>query len=320
MMPVNKPCKHTKPGRSPAAQLYHGLRQATPSQPQHWSKQARTGYPGPLRALRRTGFTHSMARLYSHAFYAELSMTARRSAREIVPLVLELVRPRSVVDVGCGTGAWLAAFQEYGVPDVLGIDRAHVPPELLEVPARCFLVRDLARPLHLERRFNLVLALEVAEHLPPSCAGAFVESLAGLGPLVLFSAAIPFQGGLHHMNEQWPEYWAALFAAQGFVPIDCIRPRVWENARVQWWYAQNTLLYARREMLASNPALRCAYEASASQPLNLVHPQRYLGAADLRRLGPRRLLAALPAAVWHSVQRRLGAPRRAVRPGSADPG
>jgi SAM-dependent methyltransferase len=261
-----------------------------------------------------------MARLYSHAFYAELSMTARRSAREIVPLVLELLHPRSVVDVGCGTGAWLAAFQDYGVPDVLGIDGAHVPPELLEVPANCFLVRDLARPLRLARRFDLVLALEVAEHLPPSRAGAFIESLTGLGPLVLFSAAIPFQGGLHHANEQWPAYWAALFATQGFVPIDCIRPRVWENAHVQWWYAQNTLLYAQWETLANNPALRCAYEASAGRPLNLVHPQRYLGAANLSRLGPRRLLAALPAAVWHSIRRKLGTPCRTVRSGSADPG
>ncbi len=242
-------------------------------------------------------------------------MAAQRSAREIVPIVLALVRPRSVVDVGCGTGAWLAVFQEYGVPEVLGIDGAHVPPELLEVPADRFLARDLARPLHLEQRFDLVLALEVAEHLPPSCAGTFVESLAGLGPLVLFSAAIPFQGGLHHVNEQWPTYWAGLFAAQGFVPVDCIRPRVWENARVQWWYAQNTLLYAHRDALASNPALRCAYEASAGRPLNLVHPRHYLGTADLRTIGPRRLLAALPGALWRRVWRPLSAP--GVRPSSA---
>lgn len=261
-----------------------------------------------------------MARSYARPFYVELSSAARRSAREIVPVVLELVRPRSVVDVGCGTGAWLAVFQEYGVPEVLGIDGAHVPPELLEVPASCFLVHDLAQPLHLERHFDLVLALEVAEHLPPAHAGVFIASLARLGPLVLFSAAIPFQGGLHHVNEQWPAYWAGLFAAHGFIPIDCIRPRVWENARVQWWYAQNTLLFAHRGALASNSALQCAYTASAGRPLNLVHPRRYLGAADLRALGPRRLLAALPAALWRSVRRRLRARRWTVRSDSADPG
>jgi SAM-dependent methyltransferase len=215
------------------------------------------------------------------------------------------VQPRSVVDIGCGTGAWLAVFQEWGVQDVLGIDGAHVPRDRLEIAPERFLVHDLTHPLRLDRHFDLVLALEVAEHLPPQCASLFVESLVRLGPLVLFSAAIPFQGGLHHLNERWPTYWAERFAARGYAPIDCIRPRVWENERVQWWYAQNLLLYARYDALAANPALHGAYHACAGRPLNLVHPRRYLSAADLRTIGPRRLLAALPLAFWHSIRRRL---------------
>src|SRR5262245_44009168 len=132
---------------------------------------------------------------YTNEYYRALSDGARRSARVVLPLVLEFVRPRSVIDVGCGLGTWLAVFREHGVEDVWGMDGDHVDREWLEIPADRFLAHDLSQPLRLGRSFDLVVSLEVAEHLPPSCADAFVESLTRLGPLLLFSAAAPYQGG-----------------------------------------------------------------------------------------------------------------------------
>ena len=67
----------------------------------------------------------------------------------------------------------------------------------------------------MNRKFDLVLSLEVAEHLPSECAEAFVESLVNLGPVILFSAAIPYQGGENHVNEQWPEYWVGVLSGEG---------------------------------------------------------------------------------------------------------
>ena len=64
--------------------------------------------------------------------------------------------------------------------------------------------RDLAQPLQIDRRFDLALSLEVAEHLPPECGSEFVQTLTDLSSVILFSAAIPFQGGTDHLNEQWP--------------------------------------------------------------------------------------------------------------------
>ena len=137
--------------------------------------------------------------------------------------------------------------------------------------------RDLAQPLRLRRTFDLVVSLEVAEHLPQRSADAFVESLTSLGPVVLFSAAIPLQGGRGHVNEQWPHYWAHLFERRGYAALDCVRRRVWEDDDVQWWYAQNTILYVRCDRLESSAALKRELDAApATPPLSLVHPKKYV--------------------------------------------
>lgn len=216
-----------------------------------------------------------MAAEYDSEFYLALREGARKSAAVIVPMILQYVQPRSVVDVGCGTGTWLSVFREHGISDILGIDGADVSKEMLEIPERCFLTFDLTMPLRLDRPFDLVVSLEVAEHLPPACARTFVESLVGLGPVILFSAAIPLQGGTHHVNEQWPDYWAAHFERAGYVPVDPIRKRVWQSPEVDFWYIQNPLIFVRRELLGRYPILRQELENAAGPPLSLVHPRLY---------------------------------------------
>jgi hypothetical protein len=122
----------------------------------------------------------------------------------------------------------------------------------------------------------LAISLEVAEHLPENAADDFVASLVRLAPIVLFSAAAPYQGGQNHVNEQWPGYWAERFAARNYLPVDCIRRRVWENPEVEWWYAQNTFLYVERSRLAGDSALMREYEAAGPHALPLIHPRRYI--------------------------------------------
>lgn len=215
---------------------------------------------------------------YTRSFYEEIRNGSARSAEAILPLVLELVHPSSVVDVGCGDASWLAVFRKLGVEDIFGIDGDYVEPELLQVPRDRFQASDLSKPFTLPRTFDLAISLEVAEHLPADCASIFVESLTRLAPAVLFSAAIPFQGGNHHVNEQWPDKWAALFREHDYLPVDCIRKRVWENAAVEWWYAQNTLLFARASLLESNMALKAEFEKTNPNQLRLVHPKNYVEA------------------------------------------
>lgn len=222
-------------------------------------------------------------RLYSPDFFEQQSAGSRGSAERVVPIVLDLVRPQSVVDVGCGVGAWLSVFKKNGVIRTLGVDGDYVDRRMLEIPAKEFLPSDLTRPLRLDEDFDLAVSLEVGEHLPPQSAAGYVESLTRLAPVVLFSAAIPHQGGIGHLNEQWPDYWRDHFARHGYDPIDCIRRRIWSDPQVQWWYAQDILLYVDRDHLAGSAAL--VRERSATWPdlLSLVHPQRYLEAIEWER-------------------------------------
>jgi len=167
----------------------------------------------------------------------------------VVPLVIDLVHPASVVEVGCETGAWLSGFQQCGVRQVLGLQFPAAGPHLADIdPSRIRRV-DASRPFRLERTFDLVMSLEVAGRLPEESAAGFVESLAGLGPVVLFSAAVPGQGGAGHLNEQWPSYWVRHFADHGFTVVDCLRDRIWNDPRIEWRYRQNLLLFVGEEHL-----------------------------------------------------------------------
>lgn len=210
-------------------------------------------------------------RSYDKAFYKDQMAGSARSARAVVPLVLALVPARSVCDVGCGVGTWLSAFMKEGVADALGLDGDYVPAEYLHVPRSAFRPLDLRRPIELERVFDLTVSLEVAEHLPDAYAETFVKSLTRLAPVILFSAAVPNQGGHDHVNEQWPDYWERLFQKENYRAIDALRPRIWENADIEWWYCQNIFLYVREGELSKYPALAAA-AAEPQMPRRVVHP------------------------------------------------
>ncbi len=224
---------------------------------------------------------------YTAEFYQNQKSGSRQSADRVVPLVIDLVGPSSVVDVGCGVGTWLAAFSNNGVLDILGIDGDYVDRHMLQITRDRFRAHDLTMPITIDRRFDLVCCLEVAEHLKASSAGTLIESLVNLGSVILFSAAAPYQGGMHHVNEQWPAYWTTLFQQKGYTPIDCLRSRIWNDWHVEWWYAQNVLLFLERrclETLSPENPLRIAALATPNPPLSLVHPRSYLDKAFALRL------------------------------------
>jgi SAM-dependent methyltransferase len=215
------------------------------------------------------------AQVYTSEFFQNHHSDTNLSAMAVTPLVLELYRPGSVVDVGCGLGGWLAVFQAYGVEDILGIDGDYIDRNILDIPPEHFKAIDISRPFTLDRTYDLVICLEVAEHLAPEHATDFVESLTRLAPVILFSAAIPLQGGTNHLNEQWPDYWAQKFRARGFLPIDAIRKKTWGRDDIPVWYRQNILLFCTEQFLAGNDALNEAFQATNQDMLSIVHPQQY---------------------------------------------
>lgn len=185
-------------------------------------------------------------KLYIH----DESVHNHRAASVIVPIIQKLIRPESVLDVGCGIGTWLKVFKEVGVKNVFGVDGDYVDRTLLKkfISENNFKAVDLRLPLVLNTKFDLTICLEVAEHLPYQTADCLIESLCRHSETILFSAAIPFQGGQNHLNEQVPQYWIDKFKFHGYKVYDPIRSEVWECKEVDVWYKQNIFLFSRKKL------------------------------------------------------------------------
>jgi SAM-dependent methyltransferase len=215
--------------------------------------------------------------VYKHLHAGQLSQQEsqnRESARRILGLVFEYARPQSILDVGCGLGTWMSVSRELGVADVRGIEGQWLDPSQLHVERELVATLDLEQGFALHRKFDLAICLEVAEHVSEAAAQPLIASLAAHSDVILFSAAIPYQGGHHHVNEQFPDYWIDRFAQHGFRPLDFIRPQIWNDPAVLWWLRQNTLLFAHERAIAANDRLR--QEAAIPRQLSTVHPDVYL--------------------------------------------
>ncbi|MFN3306371.1 MAG: class I SAM-dependent methyltransferase [Candidatus Kapaibacteriota bacterium] len=228
---------------------------------------------------------------YDADFYKQRT-DSLRAAYQIVPYIIKLLKPKSVVDVGCGTGEFLYVFEEMGVSDYLGIDGDWVLRQRMRIPKEKFIPMNLEEPRKLSRTYDLAISLEVAEHLSSEAAERFVKFLVSLSDYVLFSAAIPFQGGLNHINEQWPDYWFKLFGKHNFTPIDIVRKQFWNNEEVVYWYSQNTFLYIKNELISNN--LHLLENKVDDSYINVVHPKLFLKKAqELEKIH-----RTIPSFVW----------------------
>lgn len=193
--------------------------------------------------------------------------------RVIVEKVLEVIQPKSVIDIGCGLGTFLKAFKENDIYDVLGLDGSWVDKKMLReyLDEGEFMEVDLECKINYIKKYDLAISLEVAEHLSSDSAAIFVENLVNASDVILFSAAIPLQGGQNHINEQWVEFWQNEFAKYDYVFFDLIRKKTWNCTQVNWWYKQNMFLVSCKKDVFDD------YACAESNPiLNIIHPEHYL--------------------------------------------
>lgn len=182
----------------------------------------------------------------------------------IVPLLFNLFSPRSVIDVGAGLGTWLKCFQKLGVKDILGLDGDWIDSDLLVVDKKFFKSKDLRFSFDLNRKFDLALCLEVAEHFEEEYAERFIFNLCDISDIVVFGAAIPGQGGQNHLNEKPPDFWVKLFKQNGFLLSHDLRNKFWNNNQVNWWYKQNMLVFTRKSGIENSNEIKLIYK---------IHPE-----------------------------------------------
>lgn len=180
--------------------------------------------------------------LYPADFYADRRSHTAHAARNILAALPTGLNRNRVADIGCGTGTFLVAALEAGANTVFGMEGAWVSPDMLDDARIVFANQNLEQPFS-GPSVDLVMSLEVAEHLSAGRARSFVADLVAMGPATLFSAAIPGQGGVGHINEQWPSFWAAHFAVHGRQPYDVLRAKLWADEAIPAWYRQNAILF-----------------------------------------------------------------------------
>ncbi len=196
---------------------------------------------------------NSPAYQFPNEFFDYMDPGSRRSAASIVALLKPKLKPNSVLDVGCGRGVWPSEWRRVGVADSVGVDGPYVDRASLAIPYESFIAWDLSQPLQLNRHFDLVQSLEVAQCIDGAYADVFVDSLCRHGELIMFSAAVPGQGGERHVNEQPLEYWRKKFAARGYAAFDWIRPVIAALPKIEPWYRYNCLLYTTARVAADLP-------------------------------------------------------------------
>ena len=235
---------------------------------------------------------------YGTDFYRFLASFAVRSAQRIVPKVAAVVAIRNVVDFGCGQGAWLSVWAAAGAT-VVGVDGPYIDRRGLLIDPGDFHAADLSAPIDLGRQFDLVQSLEVAEHLPADKAAQFVATLTAHGACVLFSAAVPGQGGENHVNEQPLGYWRAIFRECGYSAVDYLRPLICNDPAIARWYRCNIMLYVKDDAIASLAEAARSRRVPDAQPLDDYWPLSY----RLRHA----LVRQLPSGVIDRISRRKGA-------------
>ena len=195
------------------------------------------------------------------------------AASQVLPILFETYKPNSILDVGCGLGNWIEVAKKLSGAEIIGVDGDYVDRSLLKIDENEFVEKDLTKPFDLNRKFDLAICLEVAEHLPEVSAEGFVKSITNHSDVIMFSAALPGQGGQNHINEQWPNYWQEHFNRCGYEMIDFFRFKIWNNTKIEYWYKQNLFLVVRKGHFLAENETRMAYSLVHPELLALVHEQ-----------------------------------------------
>jgi SAM-dependent methyltransferase len=192
----------------------------------------------------------NLAAIYDAAFFAEWGKANEpyvRSAEILTGVLLEEFAPKRIADIGCGCGVYAHAFSRKGV-EVLALDGTTPPSEhSFKIPVH---VQDLTVPFENKwGRFDVALCLEVAEHIPEELSDAFLDNLARFSDTIVMSAAAPYQGGHHHVNEQPKRYWVKRLAERGYAYNRPRTGRIVEKARLApiplMWMAQQLSVYEK---------------------------------------------------------------------------
>lgn len=207
--------------------------------------------------------------MYDEKYYKKHQDGSYQSAQIILKFIQKITNFQTLIDYGCGMGTWGSAAKALGVSRYVGIDQNSYDPTYMLIGPSDYMQQDLQEPIDIASKFDLAICVEVAEHIPKDKSDILLNNVCQNSEVVLFSAALPRQGGTGHINEQPCSYWIQKFRTRGYLPVDCIRPFFWNEEQIEIWYRNNCILYLTSEALKQfkvniPPTL---------PPTDIIHPQ-----------------------------------------------
>jgi hypothetical protein len=188
-----------------------------------------------------------ISNIYTESFYQFTINSELKSSSDVAQILTNHFNPSSVIDIGCGCGIYLKAFHDLGIKDLVGYDGSENAIKKSLLPEKIKL-HDLRHRIQLNRKYDLCLCMEVAEHIENRYSESLVDTLTNLSDTVFFTAAPPGQGGEHHINEQPFSFWINLFEKKGFNYIHALTQKISEEMKsknVIWWVARNLMIFRR---------------------------------------------------------------------------
>lgn len=208
---------------------------------------------------------------YSNEYFNKHCNGSYNSAKIVLKLISSIYEPQTVVDFGCGVGSWLKAAKEIFNGKVLGFDTHIYDGFNMNIDKSEYSMLDITIPLNTTKMFDMAICVEVLEHIEEKYSDEVIKTLCKQSEFIIFSAAVPLQGGTGHVNEQPISYWANKFSKHGYLAIDYLRPHIWNNENVDLWYRNNIIIYVSEKLY-----FRLRQKISLkTYPLDILHPQMH---------------------------------------------
>jgi SAM-dependent methyltransferase len=182
-----------------------------------------------------------MTAIHQHGYWLDGADLPHRHDEGLEPALVEFCRGLSVVDFGCGLGTYVAAMRLAGI-DARGYDGN---PHTAELTGGSCGVLDLTERHWLGRAFDVVVCLEVLEHIPGAMESLALDNLdRHCGRWLVLSWAAPDQGGHGHVNERPADYVAEAMLGRGFEREKKHRDRL-RAAAFRGWHRRNLTVWRR---------------------------------------------------------------------------
>ncbi len=202
--------------------------------------------------LSRLGYKYDLG-VYDDEFFGVNQEEGLKFAEWFIPLLRRTFQLNSLIDVGCGTGHYLHACRQSGISDVFGMEGSPFAFKHLLVPDHLVVRHDLRKPFQFDRRWDLALSLEVAEHIDDVDTDNYVRILCNASDVVVITAAPLGQGGTRHVNEHSRSWWTEKFSGAGYrydaaatdKMILGIREAKAQQKFVASWFEPNIMVFRR---------------------------------------------------------------------------